>query len=149
MVAALALGDPRVHPSKSVHHREANINAQCVGLNSGLINSIFISSGFVSLIVMVNQSIQATSSTNYKTLSKEAKSHTDYCAIKAINKDELAKCWKRLSPSDHGLNPFERMQKRQPSEQLRQAMSFADPSENSSSAISQLKMVHRVALLSK
>ena len=69
----------------------------------------------------------------YKTLSKEAKSHTDYCAIKAINKDELAKCWKRLSPSDHGLNPFERMQKRQPSEQLRQAMSFADPSENSSS----------------
>ena len=69
----------------------------------------------------------------YSKLSSEARQHTDYCASKDIKKDELNQCWKRLSPSEHGSNPFEVMKKRHPSGQLCQSMNFATTSDNSSS----------------
>ena len=70
-----------------------------------------------------------SSDDRYKTLSKESKQHTDYCVQKGIKKDELVKSWKRLSPAEQNLNPFEQMRKRPPSQALRQAMTFSTSSE--------------------
>ena len=74
-----------------------------------------------------------SSDEQYKTLSTEAKQHTEYCSRKGLKKDELAKCWKRLSPSNQGLNPFERAKKKQPSEPLRQAINFTSEPNASTS----------------
>lgn len=69
----------------------------------------------------------------YITLSVEAKQHTEYCSRRGLKKDELPKCWKRLSPASQSLNPFERAKKKSPSEPLCQAMNFAtDPNASTS-----------------
>ena len=71
----------------------------------------------------------------YAILSKEAKQHTEYCVAKGIKKDTLHLSWKRLSPTDTRLNPFEAMKKRQrqPSQSLSQNLELIDNASSSSS----------------
>ena len=56
----------------------------------------------------------------YKTLSREAKEHTDYCRTKEITKMSLETFWKRLSPSEAEMysNPFLAAKRKKPTESI-------------------------------